>query len=533
MVRNLCIVLFFTFLLGNAKAQDTTWVQAFSFNDIYKRRGEFVLPEVGEYRKILMYYTLKCDPKTPHDKYNCGEWDYLTYNFLYDHNATFDSTYQTGYNFKLNGSTPDLLKYSTKPLYDVYSMQYEFVNRLDTIFYESFSIGSGTDSVRNFVGRGQKSNISQTIWTAAELSAIGIKPGQISGLKFNVLKGAKLDLLKVSLKGSSADSINWQNREADFMTVYERPVELENGWFSVQFLQPFNWNGVDNIIVQIETESQKAGQNEVIVEGYSTIKNLSFISKSSEQCLDFNAGKDFVNFGKDVQVYGNEKRTVELWANARNFNGGGLFQAGNGGTTLEDWTLRTMTTDNTWRIQLWGQDGDATLDNSKDEWHHYALIHDGAATKLYYDGVFVRQKTVTLNTPNRDFWLGQWYGTYFNGMIDNLRIWETALSEKNLNDWMLKEIDASHTNFDKLRASYNFNNDTSLIATNNLNGKYNGLLQGNVWWKSLNALETYMPGTDLKQRPNIVFEQGSYNSNVEVIESKSRKMRVRCPLVQF
>jgi hypothetical protein len=33
--------------------------------------------EEWSWRKILMVQTLKCDPSTKGDKYDCGEWDYI------------------------------------------------------------------------------------------------------------------------------------------------------------------------------------------------------------------------------------------------------------------------------------------------------------------------------------------------------------------------------------------------------------------------------------------------------------------------
>ena len=67
-------------------AQDTTIVQTLDFNDITKRRGWYIFPQDTTYQKVLMYYTLKCDPQTTRDGYDCGEWDYTTYTNLYQHN---------------------------------------------------------------------------------------------------------------------------------------------------------------------------------------------------------------------------------------------------------------------------------------------------------------------------------------------------------------------------------------------------------------------------------------------------------------
>ncbi|PLX28352.1 MAG: hypothetical protein C0600_09790, partial [Ignavibacteria bacterium] len=47
------------------------------------KEGWFQFPEGGkQYEKILMYYTLKCDPS---QNPACGEWDYLTYARLFQH----------------------------------------------------------------------------------------------------------------------------------------------------------------------------------------------------------------------------------------------------------------------------------------------------------------------------------------------------------------------------------------------------------------------------------------------------------------
>ncbi|MDR0799573.1 MAG: hypothetical protein LBN18_07445, partial [Dysgonamonadaceae bacterium] len=60
---------------------DTTVIQTFRFSDgRQSRRGVFDFPDGNvSYEKILMYYTLKCDPtKNP----ACGEWDYIVYTEL-------------------------------------------------------------------------------------------------------------------------------------------------------------------------------------------------------------------------------------------------------------------------------------------------------------------------------------------------------------------------------------------------------------------------------------------------------------------
>ena len=516
-------------LLGSSlvTAQDTTWVQTLSFDDITKRRDTYVFPEKDSYRKILMYYTLKCDKATTQDRFNCGEWDYLTYNYVYDHNATFDSTYQSGVNFRFNGSSPDELEYVTEPVYDYHQHKYDYIVYKDTLQYQQGELSFGNYKSEKFLSTAGKSTISQFLWKVSELNAAGIAPGAITGLKFKVLQsGGDMDVLKISMGETMDDTMTWDNKDGVFETCFEQPAKLDTGWASIAFVRPFQWNGIGNVMVRIEVKNASGDAKPYLLEGHNTIFKSGFQKASSEAVLELNKGGDYANLGSEVQVDGNDKRTVELWAYTKEFNNAGLFQGGNTGSSLKDWTLRTMSSDDEWRIQLWGADGDATLDGSKNVWHHYALVHNGTATALYYDGQFVRQKLEELNTPDRDLWLGRWSGNYFNGYIDNVRIWEGAVPAAVLDEWKNKEIDDTHPQYSKLRAYYSFDNDTSLMVTDDYGTKkYTGMLQGNAWWKELSVFDGYKPATQMSDRPNIIFEQGEFIAEYEVITTKEKVLR--------
>ena len=100
---------------------DTTIVQTFTFDSIVTRRAVFQFPEKGKrYEKILMYYTLKCDSLTPHDKYPCGEWDYTTYTRVFHRTGKMDSVKHTQPSFVVRGKSPRTYLYSDSPTYTYY-----------------------------------------------------------------------------------------------------------------------------------------------------------------------------------------------------------------------------------------------------------------------------------------------------------------------------------------------------------------------------------------------------------------------------
>jgi endonuclease/exonuclease/phosphatase family metal-dependent hydrolase len=101
---------------------DTTVVQTFTFDSIVTRRAEFQFPDMDKrYEKILMYYTLKCDSLTPHDKYPCGEWDYTTYTRVFSHTGKMDSVRYSQPSFVVKGRSPKNFIYSESPSYTYYN----------------------------------------------------------------------------------------------------------------------------------------------------------------------------------------------------------------------------------------------------------------------------------------------------------------------------------------------------------------------------------------------------------------------------
>lgn len=510
------------------KAQDTTWVQTFTLDDITKRRDSYASAPKDDYRKILMYYTLKCDPKTKQDGYNCGEWDYLSYNFLYDHDATFDSVYRSIENFKFEGASMDQLTYGTEPVYDDYRKVYTSVSYTDTLSLDTFIyLQNSTNDVHGALHTDELSGFSQYLWTADELKSFGLKAGKISGLQLQFMEAiGTIDELTIGMKHVKNDTLSWENRGSDFQVVYQQPVTPEPGFFPFSFSEDFDWNGTDAVLIQVETRQDEKGAASHRLTGGYTSKHMDVFQKSSDYCLDFNGAGDHANFGSEVQVDGSKNRTIEVWARAEQFNSAGLFQGGVTGSRLKDWSLRTLGTDDEWRIQLWGEDADVTLDDSKDEWHHYALVQKGSLTQLFYDGKMVKQKSASVSTGDADLMLGRWANSFFNGQIDELRVWSAALNRSELLAYMHKEIDASHPKMNQLVAQYGFDEGNGLKATAQ-QGKLisSGELKGNTWWKHLNAHELYRKGGSARMRPATIFEQGSFLVSKQTIEVDRKKVR--------
>src|SRR3989344_6349792 len=103
LVLLLTAIMFLNVSNAFANPGDTIVVQTFAFGT--PQNAWFVFPsDTTRFEKILMKYTLKCNPaQSP----PCGEWDYLTYTYLYDHTGLLDSTLVNQPIYTVNGTSPD------------------------------------------------------------------------------------------------------------------------------------------------------------------------------------------------------------------------------------------------------------------------------------------------------------------------------------------------------------------------------------------------------------------------------------------
>lgn len=165
--------------------------------------------------------------------------------------------------------------------------------------------------------------------------------------------------------------------------------------------------------------------------------------------LDFNPNHNqFVQLPAAVAIAGNAQRTVEMWARIRNFGGNrGLFSLGRTYNNLQDFALRVNNGSNTqfnFRVQLWGSDIDA---NSVpfalfDTWAHYAVTYDGNMVRFYINGQLVVQDTRALDTQvTTQNYLARWLDSYMDGQIDEVRIWNVARTQSQIDTWRNQLID--------------------------------------------------------------------------------------------
>ncbi len=191
----------------------------------------------------------------------------------------------------------------------------------------------------------------------------------------------------------------------------------------------------------------------------------------SGSALSFNGTSDNVaNTSPAGLPVGNAQRTVELWFKATKDlltdTNTGLIQWG---TTLTGQMFGLITTSNDpGKLYFFGNFADlaGTTNLVQDQWYHAAVKYDGANVTLYLNGVEEATAAIPLNTvidanglnigfrPGVAFWQGE---------IDEVRIWDISLSQATIRDWATRKLDNTHANYGNLVSYYRFDEGSGTV----------------------------------------------------------------------
>lgn len=199
--------------------------------------------------------------------------------------------------------------------------------------------------------------------------------------------------------------------------------------YDANYLGVYHFN--DDLASTTVVDDRTGNTNDGTANG--TMNGADVVAGQIGNSFDFDGADDYINLGTGPQTTGAGARTIEMWGRARDFDNGGLFQ---GGTIANDFSLRTDNgTNNNWFVEYEGANQDFTLSNSLLNWHHYALVYEGADVQLYHNGVFFGSITSALTTGSNNLEVARWNANEFDGLIDEVKVSNTARSA----DWITTE----------------------------------------------------------------------------------------------
>jgi hypothetical protein len=117
------------------------------------------------------------------------------------------------------------------------------------------------------------------------------------------------------------------------------------------------------------------------------------------------------------------------------------------------------------------------------QWHHVAGTFDGSYLKLYIDGEFEKTKDIgserSIATSGYDLIMGNYFGQALNATISNIRIWDIARTESEIQADMYKELEGTESG---LIGYWKLNEGSGTIAHDSTANNNHGTLYGDMFW---------------------------------------------------
>lgn len=442
---------------------DTVTVQTFTFADITKRRGTYAFPPAGErYRKILMYHTLKCDAATTQDQYPCGEWDYLTYHYVFQHTGVMDSVRYAHPKYQTPSGAPTQFSGTITPAHNIFqSLQSLLI--VDSIESESV-IYTGNTQINSPTIFQNGKNRAIFAYPATELISNGFSAGTFQRISLNFLTpGLDLGTFSVRIGTGSLASNALQSASPAFQHQTQVQQAGENIYY---LLNPFTWDGVSDLLVEFSYDATyTSAQNEVAAD---TTAYTSGLLIPSDAYFRF-TGSQFLEIPADGYDFGNEVSIAfRCWGDPAVMPSNTVILSAI--DSLGDRSLN---------IHLPWSDGNVYWDAGQGSgydriskavpvniyegsWNYWVFTKNSATgtMKIYLNGQLWHTGT-GLSRPVgkiRRFKIGNTVENWnapFPGAMDQIAVWNTELDSATIASWMNKDITSQHPNYNQLMFAYN------------------------------------------------------------------------------
>lgn len=520
-------ILLFEFLSLTAQLPgDTIRVNGFNFNSTTRDTTiDFPSNPDLTFEKVMLKYTMRCPDALINDGANtqgCGEWDFSCNTYLVD-SSHIESISNTVLSHSITYFDDLIFPYKEEAVYNYLRATQSDVQIITTNNETLAEIANGNDSFNSPLNTANIAGKSHFLFTAGELIAAGLTTGNIAGLSLNVLAEAgEAKFLKMSLKHTAKTELNGQIDFDGFTNVYHKNTTLvPNQSNRFNFHTPFDWDGSSNVLVEFNfTNVDAASLSPSLVEGETTSQKMGLSSTNEQEIILTN--NDYIECNDYTGITGNQNRTIEAWIKTTDGSNGEICSWG-AIITGRKWVFRLA--DGQLRVEVHGGGTESTSTVDDGEWHHVACVLDGNSVgdvKFYIDGV-LDPNSVTGNTAidTRESSVRISRGLsnrYIDATIDDVRIWDTDLSEETINEWKRLKVGAAHPNYSNLQLHYEFNEDANEIDDSSVNSRDATVIGSRYNVSHLDGASLFKDFSLLEQRPNIVFYQGDYTVETTTIE---------------
>ncbi|PWI30107.1 hypothetical protein DI383_06470 [Flavobacteriaceae bacterium LYZ1037] len=215
--------------------------------------------------------------------------------------------------------------------------------------------------------------------------------------------------------------------------------------------------------------------------------------------IDFDGNNDFIDVGDELNLI--DSFSIEAWVLQKTTSASvaTILSKREAKPGYEKGYHLIITNNNQPNLTWFNASGDKIVSLTSpyaipnNKWHHIAATYNGNDAKLYIDGIEVASGSSTIGPMNENekFMIGAMYNSsnppniganLFHGFIDEVRVWDVALTSQQLREMMNQEIEASENavrgkvipknisgdlTWSNLKAYYPMTNNLANDASNN------------------------------------------------------------------
>lgn len=188
-------------------------------------------------------------------------------------------------------------------------------------------------------------------------------------------------------------------------------------------------------------------------------KTYSILPYACNYAMYFDGVNDWVEILNDTSL-NSTSYTIEAWIKPASFGWlegivSRYMPGGNG------YVLRMSPTSPYNKINFNEADANYTL--TANTWYHLAAVNNNGVNTLYINGVAFSVGGNNMPNNSGKIAIGNDYmERWFNGLIDEVRIWKTALPASAINDWMAQPVTNLHPQWASMAAYYTFDQPAAL-----------------------------------------------------------------------
>ncbi|MEZ4722030.1 MAG: LamG-like jellyroll fold domain-containing protein [Flavobacteriales bacterium] len=218
----------------------------------------------------------------------------------------------------------------------------------------------------------------------------------------------------------------------------------------------------------------------------------------SGKVLDFNGTSTYLSCGS-MNLSGGQI-TIQAWINVDAFKSAFPYISSIAGTEVAGSSTALLRlgdaslANNKLQFVLYNGSTHYKLDGvtalSANKWYHVAATYDGSTMKIYVNGILDSSVGYSFSiVSNDDFAIARNYGNdrILDGEIDEVSVWNSALTQSTLRDWMCKSITSQHPNYSSIKGYWPMNEGSGTSAANAAGSSNNGTFVGAPSWGNSGA----------------------------------------------